>query len=364
MKPAQPVTRKRAMAFIVLGYRRLLRTRVRGSPAGKWGILGCMEPLFPFKLSPYFQTRIWGFEDLRPWFDYTATPGDPVGEVWLTGAKCTIATGPLKGKNFAQAVRDDAPRILGATFAEEGEYPLLIKVLFPKEKLSVQVHPDDALAQRKGEPRGKTECWYALEAQPDAQVAIGLKPGVTPGTVRAAIEDKSMEDLLGWLPLAVGDMVYVDAGTVHAIWPGSVILETQQTSDTTYRLYDYGRPRELHVESSLEAMRLATRAGKVEPRAGSRGETVVVDEQYFRVERWDGKARELSRAVAEDGGTQLLFVAGGTLRLEVEGGGIGEGESVEPVTLGRCELAVVPAASQPWQALGEAQVMRIIPRGM
>ncbi len=312
------------------------------------------EPIAPFKLTPYFQTRVWGFDDLRPWFDFQGAPGEPIGEVWLTGAKCTVATGPLAGQNFADAVRANAPRILGPVFASEGEYPLLIKILFPREKLSVQVHPDDVLAQKKGEPRGKTECWYALEAKPDAKVTLGFKPGVTPEQVRAAVADNSMEELLGWLPLHTGDMVYVDAGTVHAIWPGSVILETQQTSDTTYRLYDYGRPRELHVEQSLEAMRVETGAGKVERTPGTRGETVVVDQQYFRVERWESDAAGLSAAAREDGGPQLLFVAGGTLRVE--------GESFEPFTLGRCELAVVPANTPPWEARGEAEVMRIVPR--
>ncbi len=312
-----------------------------------------LSTLPPFKLDPYFQTRIWGFDDLAPWFDHKAAPGEPIGEVWLTGAKCTVATGAFAGQNFAATVKENAQVILGADFAEEGEYPLLIKVLFPKEKLSVQVHPDDALARAKGEPRGKTECWYALEAQPDAKVALGLKPGVTPEAVRAAIEDKTLEELLGLLSITTGDMVYVDAGTVHAIWPGSVILETQQTSDTTYRLYDYGRPRELHVEAALEAMRLETRAGLIKPHAGARGETVLVDERYFRMERWTGDGEALSAAALEDGGPQLLFVSSGTLEIN--------GEGFEAFSVDRCELAVIPASASRWQARGTAEVVRMIP---
>ncbi len=317
-------------------------------------------PLPPFKLAPFFQTRIWGFHNLRPWFAYppdteAGSGGEPIGEVWLTGPKCVVATGPLAGQNFAAAVKENAAAILGPAFASEREYPLLIKVLFPREKLSVQVHPDDVLAQQKGEPRGKTECWYALDAKPDAKVALGLKPGTTPDAVRKAIADHTMEGLLGWLPLRTGDMVYVDAGTVHAIWPGSVILETQQTSDTTYRLYDYGRPRELHVEQSLEAMRVETAAGKVSRAPGARGEATLVDQQYFRVERWEGDADGLCAAAREDAGPQLLFTAAGTLRIE--------GEGFESFALGRCELAVVPAGAPAWEARGEAEVMRIVPRG-
>ena len=313
------------------------------------------EQLAPFKLAPFFSPRIWGFEDLAPWFDHKAAPGEPIGEAWLTGALCTVASGPLAGQNFAEVVKAHAQTILGPSFADEAEFPLLIKVLFPREKLSVQVHPDDVLAQQKGEPRGKTECWYVLEAAPEGKVALGLKPGVSPDAVRTAIEDKSLEDLLGWVPLKAGDMVFVDAGTVHAIWPGLVILETQQTSDTTYRLYDYGRPRELHVDASLEAMRLQTDAGKVEPQPGTHGETVVIDKKYFRVERWSGDAAGLTAAAAAGTEPQILFVAGGTLRIE--------GEGFEPFAINRCELAVIPAHTAKWEARGGAEVMRILPQG-
>ncbi len=306
----------------------------------------------PFKVAPYFSERIWGFDDLAPWFAKKAE-GQPIGEAWLTGPESTVANGPFAGQKLGDVVKAHAESILGE-FAAEREYPLLIKVLFPREKLSVQVHPDDALAQQKGEPRGKTECWYALEASPEGKVAVGIKPGTSPEQVRAAIEGKSLEDLLTWIPMKAGDMVFVDAGTVHAIWPGLVILETQQTSDTTYRMYDYGRPRELHVDASLEAMRLETAAGKVLPKPGTHGETVLVDEQYFRVERWSGDAAGLSAAAIAAGGTQLLFVADGTLRLE--------GEGFAPFTLDRCELAVIPASAGRWEVRGQATAMRIVPQ--
>ena len=314
-----------------------------------------MEQLPPFKLAPYFSPRIWGFDDLSPWFDRKTAPGEtPIGEAWLSGPESVVASGPLQGQLFAHCVKKHAEAILGEQFRGQGEYPLLVKVLFPREKLSVQVHPDDALARQKGEPRGKTECWYVLEAQPDAKVALGLKQGVTEAQVRAAIDDNTLEDLLGWVPVSAGDMVYVDAGTVHAIWPGMVILETQQTSDTTYRMYDYGRPRELHVDASLEAMRTKTRAGKIAPCDGTRGETIAIDEKYFRVELWDGAASGLA-AAAQEGGPQLLFVANGTLRVE--------GSGFETFTAGRCDLVVIPAHTPQWEVRGEAEVARILPRG-
>ena len=161
-----------------------------------------------------------------------------------------------------------------------------MKLLFPNDKLSVQVHPDDAQAQAMGQPRGKTECWYVLEAEPGATIMLGLKPGATVDAVRAAIAAGTMEEWMEWVPVEVGDMVFVDAGTVHAIGPGVVLLETQQTSDTTFRMYDYGRPRELHVEQALRVMKLQTAAGKVAPVAMD-GFTRLIAQKYFVVDRYE-----------------------------------------------------------------------------
>jgi mannose-6-phosphate isomerase len=164
-----------------------------------------------------------------------------------------------------------------------------VKLLFPAEKLSVQVHPDDAQARALGETRGKTECWYVLEAEPGASVALGLKDGTDADAVRAAVTDGprgNMEELMVWVPVSVGDMLFVDAGTVHAIGPGVVLFETQQTSDVTYRLYDYGRPRELHLEKGLQVMKAKTAAGKVVPRVMD-GFTRLIEQEYFVVDRFD-----------------------------------------------------------------------------
>jgi mannose-6-phosphate isomerase len=308
----------------------------------------------PFRLAPYFRTRIWGFNDLSPWFDYK-TDGEPIGEVWLTGEMCAAETGPWTGTSLEEITAQHSEALLGP--AHQGEqFPLLVKILFPKEKLSVQVHPDDALAQKFGEPRGKTECWYALDAEPDASVALGIKPGVTPEQVRQAIEDEDLEKLMEWLPVAKGDMIFVDAGTVHAIAPGSVLLETQQTSDLTYRMYDYGRGRELHLEKSFQAMRLKTAAGKVAPRRDN-GRTVLIDVRYFRVERYELNGKNAASAL-KDGHTsvELLFVANGK--------GTVHGEGFEPFTLSRTQLAVVPAAAGAWDidADGPLELMRIVPQ--
>ena len=173
----------------------------------------------PFRLKPWFSERPWGRRGLQPWYSSTGTT-ELVGEAWLTGPQCVVETGSFAGRTLASVGSE-----LG------GEFPLLVKLLFPAEKLSVQVHPDDAQAQALGETRGKTECWYVLEAEPGAAVALGLKDGVDVAQVKAAVTDGTMESLMEWVSVSVGDMLFVDAGTVHAIAPGVVLLETQQTSD-------------------------------------------------------------------------------------------------------------------------------------
>jgi mannose-6-phosphate isomerase len=252
----------------------------------------------PFRLKPWFSERPWGRRDLRPWYVDTGTT-ELVGEAWLTGPQCVVEAGPFAGRTLASLATE-----LG------GEFPLLVKLLFPAEKLSVQVHPDDAQARALGETRGKTECWYALEAEPGAAVALGLKAGVDAAAVKAAVADGTMESLMEWVPVSVGDMLFVDAGTVHAIGPGVVLLETQQTSDVTYRLYDYGRPRELHLEKGLRVIKTETAAGKVAPRQMD-GFTRLIEQKYFVVDRFDfGEVTEAS--VSFDGPGCLVGLAGRT----------------------------------------------------
>jgi mannose-6-phosphate isomerase len=262
--------------------------------------------IVPFRLKPWFSERVWGKKDLSPWYLDTGTT-ELVGEAWLTGPQCVVETGQFAGRTLA-------------SIAEEvgEEFPLLVKLLFPNEKLSVQVHPDDAQAQAAGEARGKTECWYVLEAEPGAYVSLGLKKGVAVTDVAASVADGTMESLIEQVPVSVGDMLFVDAGTVHAIGPGVVLLETQQTSDVTYRLYDYGRPRELHLEKGIAVIKTETAAGKVEPREMD-GFTRLIEQKYFVVDRFDlDKANEV--AVSFDGPGCLVGLAGSAVVVTVDGG--------------------------------------------
>jgi mannose-6-phosphate isomerase len=313
--------------------------------------------LTPFRVEPWFSPRIWGYNDLRPWFDHVPE-NEPVGEAWLTGDDCKVATGPHTGKRLAQLFREQPQALLGKA-THSGDSPLLIKVIFAREKLSVQVHPDDLLAQKYGQPRGKTECWYALAAEPGAQVAVGLRAGITLQQVRCGIDNGTLEKSLHVLPVTAGDMVFVDAGTVHAIWPGSILLETQQNCDITYRMYDYGRPRELHVGKSLEATRLATRAGKVAPRVLS-DRTVLIEENYFRVERIPIAVSRASSTLPgsneTSSGLSYLFAAAGSGRIT--------SPSFGEVDLPPRGIVAVPASSPLFavQDLGSLDLIRITPR--
>jgi mannose-6-phosphate isomerase len=238
--------------------------------------------LRPFRLKPVFVERVWGREDLKPWFE--EHPAGKIGEAWLTGPDCVIVGGDEDGRTLASLSAQCVGTLDGLVGG--GEFPLLVKMLFPNEKLSVQVHPDDDEARALGLSRGKTECWYVLDAVPGATVACGLKPGVTVEAVRKGIEDGTVESLLELLPVKTGEMILVEAGTVHAILPGVVLLEVQQTSDVTYRLFDYGRDRDLHLEDGLKVVKLKNGSGTVES-VKSDTYTRLVDTKYFVVDRFE-----------------------------------------------------------------------------
>jgi len=324
-------------------------------------------PLSPFRIEPAFVARVWGFRDLRPWYDFAVDRGtqgqpssdrQPIGEVWLTGDDCRVATGPHTGKPLSALFAEQPEALLGKEVPST-DSPLLIKVIFAREKLSVQVHPDDQLAQKYGQPRGKTECWYALSADSDARVAVGLKSGVTHDQVRSGITDGTLENSLQILPVAAGDMIFVDAGTVHAIWPGSILLETQQNCDLTYRMYDYGRPRELHIDKSLEALRLTTRAGKVPARV-LEDRTILVDQDYFCVERIPVRFSRSSATLPSPDQSApalaYLFAAAGSARIT--------SPSFGEIELPPRGIVAIPASSPVFavQDLGQLDLIRISPR--
>lgn len=260
-------------------------------------------------LRPWLSERIWGVTEL-PAFLEQPKPGHPIGEAWLTALDC-IAEEP----NHA-TLGELTQRWPAAFGAQAGaEFPLLIKLLFPREKLSVQVHPNDEQARAIGQPRGKNECWYVLSAEPGAEIALGLREEMTPEEIEHSIQNGTLESKLHYVPVKAGDMVYVEAGTIHAIGPGMVVLETQQYSDTTYRLYDYGRPRELHLKQGLAVTRLHTASGRIDP-VEHDGFTTLIRSPYFIVDRFR-LAPGSEQCIALPGQMQILIALepGASVRL-------------------------------------------------
>lgn len=302
-----------------------------------------MPPLYPFLMLPAFDPRPWGTQDLSPVYPNHKF-AEKIGEAWLSGDNCVVANGPLKGKSLAQLSEQFERELVGDAARDARRFPLLLKFLFPHEKLSVQVHPDDAQALRVGQPWGKTECWYVAHAKPGSQIGLGLKPGVTARQLEQAIHENRAEEVLNWINVYPGDMIYVAGGTVHTLGPGSVIVETQQQSDTTYRLYDYGRPRELHLKDGLAAVKEDARSGKVlrpapaQMRGGRNRHAPLVAAPYFVVDMFETKDL-LDLATPDSSGKRSVQIL-----VAVEGCGVIEAAGMEPVTLAKGDAVVVPAA--------------------
>jgi mannose-6-phosphate isomerase len=301
-----------------------------------------MTKLYPLLMVPGFDPRPWGTEDLSPIYPNHKFE-TKIGEAWLSGDDCKVANGPLAGKTLAQLSQQHQRELVGDAARDAARFPLLLKFLFPHEKLSVQVHPDDEQALRVGQPWGKTECWYVADARPGAQVGLGLKNGVNARQLEEAIHQQTAEELLNWVNIYTGDMIYVAGGTVHTLGPGSVIVETQQQSDTTYRLYDYGRPRELHLKDGMAAVKEKVKSGKVvraAPQEISRGnrKELLIAAPYFVVDKFEAKEL-LSFSTADEVGRNSAQIL-----VAVEGCGAIEAAGMDAVTFAKGDAVVVPAS--------------------
>jgi mannose-6-phosphate isomerase len=285
-----------------------------------------MAELYPLLMKPLFDPRPWGTSDLSP--IYSVRFQEKIGESWLTADLCTVENGPLAGRSLAELATQYGRQLVGEAPPEGSRFPLLAKFLFPHEKLSVQVHPDDRDARSMGQPWGKTECWYVVHASREAQIGLGLKPGTTRAEFERSIRENRAEELLNWIRVSAGDMIYVAGGTVHTLGPGSIIVETQQQSDTTFRLYDYGRPRELHLEDGMRVIKEKVRSGKVKPQPaatlGSHGnrKQPLIATPYFEVEKFHlERGEEFKRNHGRKSSAEVLVALAGSGQLETEGGG-------------------------------------------
>jgi mannose-6-phosphate isomerase len=299
-----------------------------------------MESLYPLLMLPAFDPRPWGTRDLSPIYPNHRF-AEKIGEAWLSGDDCKVANGPLAHQTLARLSEQHRRDLVGDAARDERRFPLLLKFLFPHEKLSVQVHPDDEQARRVGQPWGKTECWYVAHSTPGSQIALGLKPGVSVAQFAKSIAEKRAEALLNWIDVHAGEMIYVAAGTVHTLGPGSIIVETQQQSDTTYRLYDYGRPRELHLKDGLAAVKETVASGKVvraaEQTSGRNQRSPLIAAPYFVADKFDIN-EDLELSTRDDSGRSSVQIV-----VALEGCGVLEAPGREPVTLTKGDAVVVPA---------------------
>lgn len=208
---------------------------------------------YPLRLKAALKEKIWGGRKLERLLGKSLPPDAKIGETWEAWEGCGIDNGVHAGHTLQSLIDQDAEGILGT--AGDKRFPLLFKFIDAQDDLSVQVHPDDVRAQAmEQQPFGKTEAWYILDAEPDARLILGFKRAVKSEEVVAALKHKNLVDLLSAVSVQRGDVVFVPAGTVHAIGKGIVLAEIQENSDITYRLYDWdrqGKGRELHIDQSL-----------------------------------------------------------------------------------------------------------------
>ena len=227
--------------------------------------------------------KVWGSPLTEPW--YRNTDQRQIGEIWFKASEAV---------------------------------PLLVKFLFTSDKLSVQVHPDDAFAKEHENSLGKTEMWHVLRAEPDARIAIGLRETITPERLRSASLSGEIEALLSWIPARPGETFFIPAGTIHAIGGGLVLCEVQELSDVTYRLNDYGRPRELHLEKGVEVSHLGPWNALVQPKTLLDGRELLCECPWFRTERLAIRGRATCPAAQR-----------GTLYIALSGKGLIDGNAFE-----------------------------------
>jgi len=304
-----------------------------------------MPPLYPMVFHPIFKERVWGGRTLETLYGKRLPSGVPVGESWeisdRPGDESAVANGPLAGRTLRWVMEHHSADLLGdAAPAAGGRFPLLCKILDARDKLSLQVHPP-AHAQQLGEP--KTEMWYIAAAEPDAELFVGLKQGMTRTAFEESISAGCVADCFHRIAVHTGDAMFLPSGRVHAIGAGLVIFEIQQNSDTTFRVYDWdrpgldGKPRDLHVRESLQSIDFAD----VEPslvagdtsRTGNFTTRALVRDELFNVSLVRATAKEVLPLPPR--GVRVVAVI--ERHVVVNGGGIG-------TALTPGQFCLVPAA--------------------
>ena len=253
-----------------------------------------MNKLYPLKFKPIYKDKVWGGQKIRTVLGQDFGPLPNCGEVWVLsgveGNQTEIANGFLKGNELNELVEIYMGDLVGEQVYQKfgGEFPILIKFIDANDWLSIQVHPDDELAEKRHGSLGKTEMWYILDAEKDSELISGFSKKVSKEEYVASLENKTLKSLMNFEKVERGDVYYMPAGRVHALGPGILLAEIQQTSDVTYRIYDWdridkaGMMRELHTELALDAIDFNVQDQYKTEYEPKQNETVeVVDSPYF-----------------------------------------------------------------------------------
>jgi len=246
--------------------------------------------MYPIRFENIYYKKIWGGRDLES-FRKNLPDGD-IGESWDIACHSNgtgiVANGEFKGKSFSELIEENGKALLGKGYNGE-MFPLLVKLINSKDKLSVQVHPNDEYAKKYENSFGKTEAWYVVDAKPGSFLIVGTKD-CDKETFKKAIEEGRTEDYLNKIEVKKGDSFLINSGLVHAICEGVIIAEIQQNSDITYRIYDYGRPREIHVKKSLEVIDFSLKAinssSKALEKFDGYDKGVLCKSDYFTIEKY------------------------------------------------------------------------------
>lgn len=303
----------------------------------------------PLKFTPILKSVIWGGEKIAP-YKGIATEQHNIGESWelsgVAGDESVVAVGEYAGMRLPELIARFKGELVGRKiYARHGtEFPLLIKFIDARQDLSIQVHPNDALSKARHNKNGKTEMWYVVGADEGAHLLSGFSKRVTPEQYAASVENNTITELLTDYPVAPGDLFFLPAGRIHAIGAGSFVAEIQQTSDVTYRIYDYGRlgadgkPRELHTELAKDAIDYAVQPDyRTHYELRKNAETPLVSCPYFTTSLYDLDAPAEKELAALDSFLIVMCVGGSGLLVDSEG---------NETSLRQGETVLVPASTQ------------------
>lgn len=313
--------------------------------------------LYPLTFTPVFKDYPWGGRNLATRLGRTI-PDGIVAESWEIAAhpngSSTIAAGALADKTLTEAMAVWGERLLGShnkAALGNQKFPLLIKLLDANRWLSVQVHPDDVYGLTHEGELGKTEMWVVIHAEPEAEIIYGFKPGVTPEQYEEEIRKEKAAESLHRLPVQTGDVIFVPAGTIHALGPGVIVAEIQQNSDTTYRIYDWGRPRPIHVEQALAVLNFdLVTPSAVNPKVLVDEEGLIIEQvvacPYFETERILLPTETAFYGLADGSTFEIWGVLSGAAQLEWAG---------KPLVLSAISWVLIPAALGEFQVIADAE---------